>query len=1470
MKSKLYFLLRLWGMPNFAMANAHNVFSNEANPSFNKSTNQLKYLFTLLFLSLFMLPGSTQATLSSSSNSDAPLVNQIKSLPKLFSDSRQPIQFKNHERKGKLAHINFLDPQGHIQLPKKMLLNLSKEVQIEVSQISIEQIGKLSLWKGRTMDVPDDFANILLYINKENQQLVASIDYQGKHWSIKYDSSNRLYRITQLKSNEERGIKSCESVISREAPRASSRNAGEKDGRGVYIIDIFIGFSNQAIQAVGDAQSTANRMVTEVNNTLRNSGISDIELRLVGTGISPQNLGLSFDAFSQSQSWHSQEISQYAPDLVAMVQVPLGIGEEFGGIAHLAGYNSIHSTVDLLAVFRHEIGHNAGGGHCPGGGAVAPSPYSYGHDAGGGYSTCMCGNNIGIYSSPNLNRDGIVLGTAANSDMVRTWRERAAVMSSRRTSTIPFPHGGGGSGSGGGGGGGGCIFNGGDHDGDGVCDDIDNCLFVANPAQSDIDNDGRGDLCDNCPSIYNPYQYDSNGNGIGDLCDTSGGGGGGGFCAGVDSDGDGICDNEDCRPIDPSYPGFPGTPCVDGNPSTINDVIQSDGCTCAGTFDACAANGGDSDGDGACDFLDNCPNTYNPSQADSNGNGIGDVCDTGGGGGGGGTCTGVDYDGDGICDSQDNCPYFWNADQADEDGDNIGDACDRYDGDFDNDSYEDHEDCAPNDPDFPKRYVDTPCDDNNPNTINDIIPMGSCTCAGIIFDPCAAKGGDSDGDGICNNEDCAPFDANFPQPVGTSCNDNNANTINDVIQSDGCTCAGTFDPCAAKGGDSDGDGVCNNEDCAPFDVNFPLPVGTSCNDNNANTITDVIQSDGCTCAGTLDACAAKGGDSDGDGICNTEDCAPFDANFPQPVGTSCNDNNANTRDDRIQADGCSCQGTPIDDNSCAALWGDTDGDGVCDDVDNCRTIANPNQADTNNNGIGDVCEGLNGPSSCQDLFVNGGNRQIEIAGIVSSNALIEYQGIGTGWALVGHCNTDCGATTVISNLTPGDYTVKVQTFNPYCYAEYRIKVTDGNIANPCAAQGGDSDNDGICNAQDNCDFTRNPDQTDSDGDGIGDPCDNTPNGDQGGNTGSTTTESCDGGTSITYGNGTIKMDGGSFYQILDAGWNEVYNCGWQCGDSKTVNNLAEGTYRIYIKNNNYEVICEKVITLSATGGGGNTGGGAGNDITCGDIAITYGGGMIAIEGIGEQEYFFKINDLHNDWAQVGGCSWNCGHQLEVTGLANSKYLITIFNSDWSKHCEIEITMKDSHFAGSAGSRNAPQLSFAAYQANREVALQWLTNSGFKVTNFEVERSVDGENFNSIAEFVNKEWSDELEYHQTMDVQPATGTNYYRVKEIYLDGSFAYTDVQKIGFAIDLNGIAVFPNPVQNELFISLKPYAGQQGTLTLFNHFGQKVRMIELGAIKEDLIQMNTEQLVNGLYYLNVQIDKHKSFTKKVMVKHLY
>ncbi|GAB1308638.1 hypothetical protein KH5_13210 [Urechidicola sp. KH5] len=113
----------------------------------------------------------------------------------------------------------------------------------------------------------------------------------------------------------------------------------------------------------------------------------------------------------------------------------------------------------------------------------------------------------------------------------------------------------------------------------------------------------------------------------------------------------------------------------------------------------------DPDGDGITGTADNCPDTPNPDQIDTDNDGIGDICDD-------------DDDNDGIPDAEDNCPEHPNPGQEDEDGDGIGDACEDLDPDRDGVLYpEDNCPETPN-PDQSDNDLDgigDACDDDDDN-----------------------------------------------------------------------------------------------------------------------------------------------------------------------------------------------------------------------------------------------------------------------------------------------------------------------------------------------------------------------------------------------------------------------------------------------------------------------------------------------------------------------------------------------------------------------------------------------------------------------------------------------------------------------------------------------------------------------------------------------------------------------------------
>lgn len=86
-----------------------------------------------------------------------------------------------------------------------------------------------------------------------------------------------------------------------------------------------------------------------------------------------------------------------------------------------------------------------------------------------------------------------------------------------------------------------------DIDGDGLLDEVDNCPSTANADQSDVDGDTVGDVCDAFPN--DPTEtIDSDGDGVGDNSDAYPNDPN----EWADTDGDGVGDNGDAFPSDPS------------------------------------------------------------------------------------------------------------------------------------------------------------------------------------------------------------------------------------------------------------------------------------------------------------------------------------------------------------------------------------------------------------------------------------------------------------------------------------------------------------------------------------------------------------------------------------------------------------------------------------------------------------------------------------------------------------------------------------------------------------------------------------------------------------------------------------------------------------------------------------------------------------------------------------------------------
>jgi hypothetical protein len=135
-------------------------------------------------------------------------------------------------------------------------------------------------------------------------------------------------------------------------------------------------------------------------------------------------------------------------------------------------------------------------------------------------------------------------------------------------------------------------------------------------------------------------------------------------------------------------------------------------------------------------------------------------------------------------------------------------------------------------------------------------------------------------------------------------------------------------------------------------------------------------------------------------------------------------------------------------------------------------------------------------NTCIDITVAASAGKVDVFKI-PKEAKLEITGTGTAWKPQLICNGDCDSWLDVKNLVPGYYNIKAQVFDPYCFVQIDFVIKEGAV-DPCAEHGGDSDGDGVCNAVDNCPEIANPDQKDSNNNGIGDVCEIDPCAEHGG------------------------------------------------------------------------------------------------------------------------------------------------------------------------------------------------------------------------------------------------------------------------------------------------------------------------------------------------------------------------------------
>ena len=290
--------------------------------------------------------------------------------------------------------------------------------------------------------------------------------------------------------------------------------------------------------------------------------------------------------------------------------------------------------------------------------------------------------------------------------------------------------------------------------------------------------------------------------------------------------------------------------------------------------------GGDDDGDGVPNGQDNCPQVANSDQANNDGDGQGDACDT-------------DDDNDGVTDDEDAFP-FDPSESVDTDGDGVGNNTDVDD---DNDGFTDLEEMAagtdPLNPNsYPVTYTVTPSAGSD-GAISPSSPQTVMQGATTSFTLTPSSGYQIDA-------------------VGGTCNGSlSGSTYTTAAVTQDCTVTATFaelpvttftvTPSAGTGGSISPstpqtveEGATTSFTLTPSSGYQIDAVGGTCNGSlSGSTYTTAAVTQDCTVTATF----AELPDSDGDGVNDEDDAFPDDPNESVDTDGDGIGNNADPDDD---------------------------------------------------------------------------------------------------------------------------------------------------------------------------------------------------------------------------------------------------------------------------------------------------------------------------------------------------------------------------------------------------------------------------------------------------------------------------------------------------------------------------------------------------------------------------------------------
>ncbi len=150
-------------------------------------------------------------------------------------------------------------------------------------------------------------------------------------------------------------------------------------------------------------------------------------------------------------------------------------------------------------------------------------------------------------------------------------------------------------------------------------------------------------------------------------------------------------------------------------------------------------------------------------------------------------------------------------------------------------------------------------------------------------------------------------------------------------------------------------------------------------------------------------------------------------------------------------------------------------------------------------------------------------------------------------------------------------------------------------------------------------------------------------------------------------------------------------------------------------------------------------------------------------------------------------------------------------------------------------------------------LSWQTHSETNHSHYEVERSSNAQNWFSISKVKADLSRSSSKTYEYLDIAPLLGRNYYRIKQVDLDGTISYSEIRSVHLNLEKDKLIVFPNPSTDRL-IKIEYFSKSNiiDQVHIYNQVGQTIYSKEVKANEIDE-SINLSTFSPGLYFLSIR-----------------